>query len=1066
IWIPKMIWILFGSSWATSHPRIPDSHLFTSLSFLTEPSDTVASRGSDLVLNCSARSALGIPVIRWKKDSLFLDLGRDERREQLPNGSLWIRNVLHSRHHKPDEGIYQCEASLGGIGSILSREAKILVAAPLRFLSPTEPAAAFVGDSVLLKCDVVGDPPPVVLWQKDQEETIPGNSRLAVLPSGSLQISGIQPEDAGIYRCLARSGGSSRVGNDAEVSVLPDPALPRPPLFLRKPSDLTTLEGSDAVLECCVAAFPAPTVTWLRGEELLPLRSKKFELLAGSNLLISNVSVADAGPYTCLGTSGGDTVRSSAHLAVMVPPRFLTVPSHLSAPEHSDVELECSASGIPIPTIQWIKNGELVIPGDYFQIVGGSNLRILGLVSSDAGFYQCRAENAAGKIQASAQLLIPEAALPNPELLPSAPRDLLPLLVSSRFVRLGWRPPLESPGLVHSYTVFFSKDGASRERSVTTSQLAPLQLTVANLDPQATYTFRVVATNQWGPGDTSPPIRVVTQPEVQVPGPVENLRAVSPSPTSILLSWDPPSHGNAPIQGYRLFLTDTATGREQTLQLEGRSYRLEGLRKFTEYSLRFLAFNRYGPGAATKEVTVTTLSDVPSAMPQNVSLEVVNSRSIKLSWQPPPPGTHNGLLTGYRIRQRTAGRRGDSESLEPTNLWYLFTGLDKGTQYSFQVSAMTVNGTGPPSDWISVETPENDLDESQVPDQPSSLHVRPLATSIAMSWTAPLDAGVAVRGYVIGYGVGSPYAHTVTMDAKQRFYSIENLEPSSHYVISLRAFNNAGQGVPLYESATTRAVTDPTDPLEFDFSPFLDVPTSPPEVSTPMLPPVGVQAVPVGADAVRVAWADNSAPKNQKAAEIRFYTVRWRTSHAASAKFKSADTTALSHTVGGLKANTMYEFSVMVTKGRRSSTWSMTAHATTLETAPGSSPKDVTVISREGKPKAVVVSWQPPLEANGKITGYILFYSLEKNAPIDEWIMESIPGDRLTHQIPDLQPDSGYFFRIQARNSKGVGPLSDPVFFRTLKVELPDKMANDQGRHGDGSYWPLDTNRIDRSSLN
>jgi len=46
---------------------------------------------------------------------------------------------------------------------------------------------------------------------------------------------------------------------------------------------------------------------------------------------------------------------------------------------------------------------------------------------------------------------------------------------------------------------------------------------------------------------------------------------------------------------------------------------------------------------------------------------------------------------------------------------------------------------------------------------------------------------------------------------------------------------------------------------------------------------------------------------------------------------QSADTTALSHTVIGLKPNTMYEFSVMVTKGRRSSTWSMTAHATTYE---------------------------------------------------------------------------------------------------------------------------------------
>ena len=37
-------------------------------------------------------------------------------------------------------------------------------------------------------------------------------------------------------------------------------------------------------------------------------------------------------------------------------------------------------------------------------------------------------------------------------------------------------------------------------------------------------------------------------------------------------------------------------------------------------------------------------------------------------------------------------------------------GLEKGSQYSFQVAAMTANGTGPFSDWFTAETPENDLD--------------------------------------------------------------------------------------------------------------------------------------------------------------------------------------------------------------------------------------------------------------------------------------------------------------------------------------------------------------------
>lgn len=47
----------------------------------------------------------------------------------------------------------------------------------------------------------------------------------------------------------------------------------------------------------------------------------------------------------------------------------------------------------------------------------------------------------------------------------------------------------------------------------------------------------------------------------------------------------------------------------QNIEVDGLSYKLEGLKKFTEYSLRFLAYNRYGPGVSTDDVTVVTLSD-------------------------------------------------------------------------------------------------------------------------------------------------------------------------------------------------------------------------------------------------------------------------------------------------------------------------------------------------------------------------------------------------------------------------------------------------------------------------
>ncbi|XP_057675858.1 netrin receptor DCC isoform X3 [Corythoichthys intestinalis] len=1077
------------SSSSSSSSFIPRG--FVDFTFTKEPQDTVTVRGGVLQLDCQAHSDLasGIPTITWRKDGVLLSALVDERRQELANGSLLVQNIVHSRHHRPDEGEYQCLSTLEGLGSIVSRTAKVTVAGPLRVVVPTESVSSYLGDTALLRCEVSGEPTPIIRWQKNRDDlpmTFDSSSRLAVLPSGSLQVSRVQPPDSATYRCLADNPGSTRTGTDAELRVLPEPGLNRNLQFLQRPLRVTALLGTDAVLECSASGYPTPSIQWRRGEEVIQTWNKKYSLLAGSNLIIRSVTDDDSGSFTCTASNKNHNITASAELSVLVPPQFLNYPTNTYAYESTDIELECAVTGNPAPTIRWMKNGEEVIPSDYFQIVDGSNLQILGLVKSDEGFYQCIAENIAGSSQAMAQLLLrePEATptqyrpvhtpppprpppappapsgtpltytsssdpppvSPSPGVaLPSAPRDLVPVLVSSRFVRLSWRPPEDTGGSIQTYGVYYSQDGVERERSVNVSEPESLELMVSNLKPEEGYSFRVVAYNDVGPGESSNPLRITTKPDLQVPSKIESLNAEALSPTSIQINWETPSAPNGPIIGYRVIWTENLSSKEQSADVSGLNYKLEGLNKFTKYTVRVVAINRFGPGTASENIIVTTQSDVPSAPPQNITLEVVLSRSIKVSWQPPARSAQNGIISAYKIKYRKTGRRGDQEAIEPNNLWYLFTGLEKGSQYSFQVSAMTTNGTGPPSEWHTAETPENDLDESQVPDQPSSLHVRPLPNSIIMSWTPPLSPSILVRGYIIGYGVGSPYAETVRVDSKQRYYSIENLEPSSHYVISLKAFNNAGEGVPLYESAVTRSLTD---------------------TSTPMIPPVGVQAVALSSDSVRVLWADNSMTKNQKSTEVRYYSVKWKTSYSTSGKYKSADTTTLSHTVTGLKPNTMYEFAVMVTKGRKSSTWSMTAHATTYEAAPSSAPKDLTVISREGRPRAILISWQPPMEANGRITGYILYYTLDKNMPIDDWLMETISGDRLTHQVVDLNLDTMYYFRIQAKNAKGVGPLSEPVHFRTAKVEHPDKMANDQGRGGDHVYWPPDGNLIDRSSIN
>ncbi|KAF7668293.1 hypothetical protein LDENG_00019580, partial [Lucifuga dentata] len=106
-------------------PAQPFSPFWLSL----EPQDTLAIRGSPALLNCSVHSDAATPArIEWKKDGTFMSLVSDERRVVLPDGSLFFLHVVHSKHNKPDEGTYQCVATIDNLGSISSRTARLIVA--------------------------------------------------------------------------------------------------------------------------------------------------------------------------------------------------------------------------------------------------------------------------------------------------------------------------------------------------------------------------------------------------------------------------------------------------------------------------------------------------------------------------------------------------------------------------------------------------------------------------------------------------------------------------------------------------------------------------------------------------------------------------------------------------------------------------------------------------------------------------------------------------------------------------------------------------------------------------
>jgi neogenin len=138
--------------------------------------------------------------------------------------------------------------------------------------------------------------------------------------------------------------------------------------------------------------------------------------------------------------------------------------------------------------------------------------------------------------------------------------------------------------------------------------------------------------------------------------------------------------------------------------------------------------------------------------------------------------------------------------------------------------------------------------------------------------------------------------------------------------------------------------------------------------------------------------------------------------------------------IDDLKPNTQYEFAVKVVKNRRESTWSMSVLNTTQEAAPSSPPRDLTVVpSTNDDPTLINLHWQPPKQPNGQITGYVIFYTTDNTQRDRDWVVEGVIGDKMTTILKGLLPDSTYYFKIQARNNKGYGPLSAEVSFKTLQ---------------------------------
>lgn len=152
--------------------------------------------------------------------------------------------------------------------------------------------------------------------------------------------------------------------------------------------------------------------------------------------------------------------------------------------------------------------------------------------------------------------------------------------------------------------------------------------TVQNLKPFSAYQMRIIAENRLGPSEPSEMIQVNTLEEVPSGSP-QDIRAEAKSSTELVVTWEPPPRDlwNGNLLGYYVWyqqvLAETPTtaaslpttsqnSNFKTVEMRphlGGETTLQGLEKYSTYSIVVQAYNSRGSGPSSDPVSSRTMED-------------------------------------------------------------------------------------------------------------------------------------------------------------------------------------------------------------------------------------------------------------------------------------------------------------------------------------------------------------------------------------------------------------------------------------------------------------------------
>ncbi|KTF83586.1 hypothetical protein cypCar_00026159 [Cyprinus carpio] len=779
----------------------------------------VVTEGDSVVLECNPPQ--GIPP--WQLYWMTNDLQHIEQNERVSmglNGNLYFSNTLLSDSHDD----YCCFASFSRIRTIVQKPRMVLRVNPRQgdnnitsvqkrkpsILVPSSHYTTYLkkGEELELECIAEGLPTPSVEFIK-MWENLPNRTQIKKFGK-LLTIPNVTDQDEGKYMCKAKNdlgvaehyfqvvveeppswqeepvrSRLAEIGSDIHIKCpvrgKPQPTITwkrngqplddYPPLILTPIYlEYTAMLGRSVIMDCEVFSSPPATINWRREDPEGSLDGERYSLLKNGSLLIHKVEMEDMGQYKCLANNSEGTMSLTTELFIKDSTKIVEPPQDMKVKRGSMAELECQVECDPtlrreLETL-WMKDGMNILTNvseGYFTDDG--ILQIVNVSHSDEGNYTCVVRTSLDQDTASAYITVLDV--------PDPPVQLTLSELKDRSVKLHWVAASDHNSPITEFIIQYEENHWEPEIWKELLRVAGSQFSAPlTLYGHINYQFRVIAVNAIGRSHPSIPSKRYKTPPCAPDRNPENIKIESQLPHQMDISWEPllPVEHNGPGLEYKLsyrLMGVEDSWKEQMMKRH--SFVVRDTQTFVPYEVKIQAFNSHGWAPEPRVVTSYSGEDLPLVAPEDISVEVLNSTLLRVSWSPVPQTALRGDLGGYTVHwwQTKSLMTSKRIPLERQSLTIpgnrshtMVPGLKPFSEYSLTVNIFNQRGNGPSSSPISFTTPQGGkntsivdmCEKNDIPEQPPILRATNFQKdSITLVWAPPHETNGFLTGYLLQY---------------------------------------------------------------------------------------------------------------------------------------------------------------------------------------------------------------------------------------------------------------------------------------------------------------------------